>query len=73
MRQTIEFLVVVLCGLSLAGCGSDEREAREDRETVFDPLVETLDQAEAVEDVVLEQKSRIDQALTEADGEDEDP
>ena len=65
--------VVAVFGLLAVGCGSGEPENSEDRETVFDPLVDTLEQAEAVEDVAAEQKVRLDRALREAEGEEDDP
>ncbi len=63
--------LMVLLAVGLAGCGSSgEDEERVDRETVFDPLVDTLEQAEQVEDLALEQKRRLDDALQEIEGDD---
>lgn len=65
--------VLILAGVLAAGCGSGDREEEVDRETVFDPLVDTLDQAEAVNDLTLEHKSRMDEALDEMEGDDDEP
>ena len=54
------------CG---GGAGSDENEKpQEDKETVFDPLVENIDKAKAVEDQIMQSKDRTDQAIAEAEG-----
>lgn len=58
----------------LLGCGpAEEPPERADRETVFDPLVDTLEQAEQLEDSVLQQKEQMDQALRRLEGEEEEP
>ena len=69
----MKFLTVFLC-LILFACGSAKEEATEveDKETVFDPLVETIDKAKEVEDVVMQQKQQMDDALREAEGESDD-
>ena len=76
----MRMFMLAMC-LTLAGCGggesSDEvKEAEEDKETVFDPLVGTLDKANAVEGQLMESKDRTDQAIAEselaADGSEED-
>ena len=65
----IRHTVIVLFSLALGACGGDEvAEPAVDRETVFDPLVDTLDRAEAVEDLALEQKNRLDDALQRMEG-----
>lgn len=46
----------------LVGCGGSEPGPAEP-ETVFDPMVETLDQAKAVEALEQERKRRIDAQL----------
>ena len=69
----MRLVALVLC-LTLMGCGSDteSESADEDKETVFDPLVQNIDKAKAVEDTVMEQKAAMDQALRDAeDGVDE--
>ncbi len=68
--------------LMLVGCSSpDEAETKteaenktavEDRATVFDPLVQALDKAKAVEDIVMQQKRDMDAALKRLEGEEED-
>ena len=60
--------------LSLAGCDSSKETEveQEDRETVFDPLVESLDKAKEVENIVLQQKLDMDAALQRMEGESDD-
>lgn len=54
---------LTLVGLiGLAGCGGSEPEPAEP-ETVFDPMVETLDKARAVQDLDQDRKRRIDEQL----------
>lgn len=68
----MKILSLALC-LLVASCGgaadSDTREeVEEDTETVFDPLVGTIDKAQDVENQVLQHKDRTDQALAESEG-----
>jgi hypothetical protein len=49
--------------------GSEERD-NEEQETVFDPLVGTIDTARKVEDQVMGQKRQLDEALREAENDD---
>ena len=66
--------MTVVAAIAMAACGSGEPDREADRETVFDPLVDTLEEAEAINDVALEQKARMDEALREMEGEeDEEP
>ncbi|MCH7854649.1 MAG: hypothetical protein IIB76_09990 [Proteobacteria bacterium] len=66
--------------LLLVGCGSSEdtetdtTDATEaqDVETVFDPLIESIDKAKAVEDIVMQQKQQMDEALKKMEGETDD-
>jgi hypothetical protein len=67
----MRILILALC-LTLVGCGGGEsadaeKEAEEDKETVFDPLVGTLDKANAVEGQLMESKDRTDQAIAESE------
>jgi hypothetical protein len=68
----MRILLLALC-LVLAGCGgateSDTNaDVEEDTETVFDPLVRSIDKANEVENQVLQHKDRTDQALAESEG-----
>ncbi len=66
--KTIQLLAL---GLLLAACGGsgDEEDAEEPRGGVIgEAYVESLEEAEAVEDLALEQKDRVDAALEEAAG-----
>jgi len=65
----------------LAGCGSPEDKSSQSTETgddasvesVFDPMVESLDKAREVEGVVMQQKQQMDEALRRMEGEADDP
>ncbi len=57
----ITFIALVAL-ISIAGCNGSEPEPAEP-ETVFDPMVEALEKAEAVQDLDLERKRRIDAEL----------
>ena len=68
----MKILIFAMC-LILAGCGGgesadDSKEAEEDKETIFDPLVGTLDKANAVEGQLMDSKDRTDQAIADRDG-----
>ena len=56
-------------GVLLAACSS-EKDDRDDARggVIGEAYVESLEEAEAVEDLVLEQKDRVDAALEEAAG-----
>ena len=72
--QRLPYVWILLVSSVLPGCGAPEdTTADTDRETVFDPLVETLDEAEQVEDVVLQQKRQMDEALRSMEGEEGEP
>ena len=59
----MKFLCVALIFLvGLISCGGSEPESGQ-AETVFDPMVETLDKAKAVQDLELERKRNIDEQL----------
>ena len=62
---------------TLVGCeppeNTDTEATAEDLETVFDPLAESLQKAREVEDIVLQQKLKMDAALEQMDGESDDP
>ena len=63
--------VAALCALGLGACGGGSSERAQSStsdsadEGVFDPLVDTLDRAESVEDVGLERKDSLDDRLEE--------
>ncbi|HLF11447.1 MAG TPA: hypothetical protein VJA26_09540 [Gammaproteobacteria bacterium] len=61
--------------LAVAGCGSSEApnepaadSAQNDRETVFDPLVESVDRAKSVQQTVDEQAEELRRRVEEAEG-----
>ena len=65
-------LVLIGACLALAACGGAEEEsagkedADEDRETVFDPMTDTIDRAKEIEDIGKDRKKAMDEALEEA-------
>jgi len=65
-------VLVLALSLTFAGCGSGENsdekeEPVEDQETVFDPLVGSIDKAKGVEEQIMQSKDRIDQAIAESE------
>ncbi len=70
-----KFMLIGAC-LALAACGGAEEEAAksdepyEDRETVFDPMTDTIDRAKEVEEMGKDRKKAMDEALEGADGRD---
>jgi hypothetical protein len=69
VRQTA--MVIVALGIVLGGCGAGETDRGADsepRETVFDPLTDTLDRAEGVQDTLDERRDRLERELEEAEG-----
>ena len=58
---------ILLLSLLLFGCGSSQKE-EEDKEGVFDPMVETIDRANEVEDTVMQHKEDMDKRLQEMEG-----
>ena len=64
-------LLLLTLILALTACGGSEKESSEpyeDRETVFDPMTETIDRAKAVDEIGKERKQEMDAALEEAEG-----
>ncbi len=67
----MKILILAMC-LTLVGCGGGEsadesNEVVEDKETIFDPLVGTLDKANAVEGQLMDSKDRTDRAIAESE------
>jgi len=75
MRKTL-LLLSTSAGLALAACGgtgdesADTADTYEDRETVFDPMTDTIDRAKEVEEMGKDRKKAMDEALQEAEGQD---
>jgi hypothetical protein len=62
--KLIRIFLIGLTGLFvMTGCNGDGPEPKPKTETVFDPLVEALDKAEATQDLEQERKRRIDEEL----------
>ena len=69
----MKFAAIILCLIFTACSSPDEGSANaEDKETVFVPMIETIDQAAEVEDLVMQQKADMDEALRRAEGDAED-
>mgnify|MGYP006271385085 CR=1 FL=1 len=80
-----KLLLIGAC-LALAACGGADDEAAktdesyadepyaddtyEDRETVFDPMTDTIDRAKEVEEMGKDRKKAMDEALEGAEGRD---
>jgi hypothetical protein len=62
--------MLIAC-LALAACGEtaqqEESAAKEEHDSVFDPMTDQIDKAKAVEDAALRHKQEIDDALREVD------
>lgn len=69
-------LILFLFWLMLSACSkeaADEAPSEADKETVFDPLIESVDKAKDVEDTVLQQKEDMDEAMRQMEEGTEDP
>lgn len=64
-------LYTLIACLALAACGEtaqqEEPAAKEEHDSVFDPMTDQIDKAKAVEDAALRHKQEIDDALREID------
>jgi hypothetical protein len=67
-------IITCLTLTMLTACSSpDEGSAEvEDKETIFDPMVETIDKAAEVEGILMQQKADMDEAVRRAEGEVDD-
>lgn len=67
-----QFLLIGVAIFFLQGCAGSDDEAETDietePETVFDPLVETMDRAQDVQRIVDEQAEEMRRRLEEAEG-----
>jgi hypothetical protein len=72
----MKFVAIIMCLTltMLTACSSPDEESAEaeDKESVFDPMVETIDKAAEVEDLLMQQKADMDEALRRAEGEVDD-
>lgn len=67
----IRYIVPVSLSLAvflIAGCGNDGAAPQsnaepEDRETVFDPMVENIDRAKEIEELAKQRKAEMDERL----------
>lgn len=65
-------LLVTACLVCACG-GADNETQEEERDGVFEPMTRVLDDAEKVEEQVLQQKQQMDEALRRMEGEEEEP
>lgn len=61
----MKIATTILASLLVTACGgaSDSSERAKEEEKVFDPLIQSVDKAKAVEDTVLQQKKDMDEAM----------
>ena len=72
----MKILTLIMFCLMLSACGNepaDEAASKEDEETVFDPLIESVEKAKGVEDTVMQQKKDMDEAMQRMEEGTEDP
>ena len=62
MKLTHGIFIILMGLIGLTGCNGSEPESTAP-ETVFDPLVETLDKAKATQGLEQDRKRRIDEQL----------
>lgn len=62
----VSCLILTACGGGDDEGAADSAEAYEDRETVFDPMTDTIDRAKAVEEMGKDRKKEMDEALDDA-------
>lgn len=68
--------LVLMLAMTLGACGGsssdqDIESEEVEEETVFDPMVDTIDRAHAVEDLAAQRRDDIDKAIEEAEGDDD--
>lgn len=66
-----KIVTLSLCAAFIVACGSEDSakvEAPVDKETVFDPMVDTIDRAKEVEALTEQRKADLDKALEAAEG-----
>jgi hypothetical protein len=75
-RRDLMRTIALVVFLALAGCGGGKDSEGNQKESVFDPLVDNIDKSKEVEGKVMEQKAALDQAIKDAenggDSDDED-
>ncbi len=72
----MRILTLFMFCLTLSACGNepaDDATTIEDEETVFDPLIESVDKAKGVEDTVMQQKKDMDEAMKRMEDGTQDP
>jgi hypothetical protein len=72
----MKILTLIVYCLMLSACGNgpaDDAATHEDEESVFDPLIESVDKAKGVEDTVMQQKEDMDDAMQRMEEGTDDP
>lgn len=72
----MKIMTLIALGLTLSACDNEaanDSAGQEDEETVFDPLIESVDKAKAVEGTVMQQKQDMDEAMQRMEEGTEDP
>lgn len=69
MRKVAVLIAAVVC----AACSDSEPAAPAEQETVFDPMVETLERAEQVEELQRSRMDTLNEQLEQAEGGGENP
>lgn len=65
----IAIFILVSCLTLLTGCSDAEQASTDvERDGVFDPLSDSLQEAQDLEDVALEKKREMDEALKRMEG-----
>lgn len=65
------FAILILSAVLIVACGSEDvakAESPVDKETVFDPMLDTIDRAKEVEALTEQRKGDLDKALEAAEG-----
>ena len=72
----MRILTLIVFSQMLAACGNepaDDATTQDDEETVFEPLIESVEKAKGVEDTVMQQKEDMDEAMQQMEEGTKDP
>jgi len=70
MKSCLQWSCLIMVFVFVSGCGpsgSDGAEDSGERETVFDPMVQTLERAESVEAQSQDRKKQLERNLEESE------
>lgn len=74
MKTDVWLVLAMIAALGACGGSSSDQniETEEvEEETVFDPMVETIDRAHAIEDLAAQRRDDIDKAIEDTEGDDD--